>query len=240
MAAWILVPCLVSLRTEFSLLAPLRDKASDGSIADAAHVAGGTSDHIGDESTAAMRGRDADSVNEVHAIDVDSDLRVAGWSMPRAVQVIVTRHRRGLDDRLQNVIWNRRVWSRSWGWTAREYTGSNPHDHHAHFSARYSSAQERDVRPWGLLAAAAATEEDLPVDPKIFNQLLLNALSDPAIAARYEQLAGRGVHNQQLFRTGETIGQDLQSDDAAIATRFDAIDRTLAQVTEALAGLQQK
>ena len=37
MASWILVPCLVSLRSEFNKLAPGRDKASDGSIGDTAH-----------------------------------------------------------------------------------------------------------------------------------------------------------------------------------------------------------
>ncbi len=63
------------------------------------------------------------------------------------------------DDRLQNVIYNRRIWSRSWGWTAREYTGSNPHDKHAHFSSRYTTAAESNTRPWGLLAAEEAEQE---------------------------------------------------------------------------------
>ncbi len=156
MATWILVPCLVSLRGEFNQLSPGRDKTSDGSIGDAAH-AGSSSDHNPDE-TGATPSEDADSTNEVHAIDVDRDLRKAGWDMARAVGIIVARHRAGRDDRLQNVIFNRRIWSRSWGWTAREYTGSNPHDHHAHFSARYTSAEESDTRPWGLLE-----EDDMPL-----------------------------------------------------------------------------
>jgi hypothetical protein len=148
-ASWILVPCLVSLRDEFNELAPGRDKGSDGSIGDTAH-AGNSSDHNPDE-TGNTPSEDADSTNEVHAIDVDVDLRKSGWTMAKAVEIIVTRHRTGEDDRLQNVIYNRRIWSRSWGWTAREYTGSNPHDKHAHFSSRYTTAQERDTRPWGLL-----------------------------------------------------------------------------------------
>jgi hypothetical protein len=148
MADWILVPCLVSLRNEFNLLAPSRDKASDGSIGDTRHGAS-SSDHNPDE-TGNTPSEDADSRNEVHAIDVDDDLRLAGWDMARAVQTIVTRHRTGADDRLQNVIYNRRIYSRSWGWTARAYTGSNAHTQHAHFSARYTTAQENDTRPWGL------------------------------------------------------------------------------------------
>lgn len=153
-ASWTLVPCLVTLRGEFNALAPGRDRASDGSIGDQAH-AQSSSDHNPDE-TGATPYEDADSTNEVHAIDVDKDLRKTGWTMARAVGIIVLRHRNGQDDRLQNVIYNRVIYSRSWGWTARTYTGSNAHTEHAHFSARYTTAEERDTRPWGLLAA----EED--------------------------------------------------------------------------------
>ena len=155
MADWILVPCLVSLRGEFNSLAPERDRASDGSIGDEAH-ASSSSDHNPDE-TGTTPYEDADNINEVHAIDVDIDLRKPGWTMQRAVQIIVTRHRQGRDDRLQNVIYNRVIWSRSWGWTAREYTGSNPHDKHAHFSSRYTTHEESSTSPWGLLE-----EDDMP------------------------------------------------------------------------------
>jgi hypothetical protein len=151
MASWILVPCLVTLRSEFNAIAPARDKASDGSIGDIAHSQV-SSDHNPDE-TGRTPTEDADSINEVHAVDVDKDLRRSGWTMQKAVEIIVVRHRQGRDDRLQNVIYNRRIWSRSWGWTARVYTGANAHTQHAHFSARYTTAQERDTRPWGLLEA---------------------------------------------------------------------------------------
>lgn len=167
MASWTLVPALVSLREEFNELAPGRDKASDGSIGDTAH-ASSSSDHNPDE-TGATPSEDADSDNEVHAIDVDRDLRRAGWSMNRAVEVIVGRHRSGEDDRLQNVIWNGRIWSRSWGWTARVYTGSNPHDKHAHFSARYTTTQERNTRAWGLLEAE---EDDMPTADEVANKVV--------------------------------------------------------------------
>ncbi|UQU66568.1 hypothetical protein COUCH_10020 [Couchioplanes caeruleus] len=158
MASWILVPCLVSLRNEFNQLAPNRDKASDGSIGDTSHAAS-SSDHNPDE-TGNTPYEDSDRINEVHAIDVDDDLRESGWTMTRCVEIIVTRHREGRDDRLQNVIYNRRIWSRSWGWTARSYTGASPHTEHAHFSARYTTAQERDTSPWGLLEADDVTKSE--------------------------------------------------------------------------------
>jgi hypothetical protein len=147
---WTLVPCLVTLRNEFNRLAPNRDKASDGSVGDTSHAAA-SSDHNPDE-TGRTPYEDSDRKNEVHAIDTDHNLRRSGWDMDRCVEIIVGRHRRGEDDRLQNVIYNRRIWSRSWGWTARPYTGSNAHTEHAHFSARYTSVQEADTSPWGLLA----------------------------------------------------------------------------------------
>lgn len=149
MASWVLVPCLGALRTEVNRLAPGRDQRSDGSVGDLAHQ-DSSSDHNPDE-TGETPYEDADSTNEVHAIDLDaSGPWPAGWSMERIVQTVVMRHRNGLDDRLQNVIYKRRIWSRSWGWTQRAYTGKNAHTEHAHFSARYTTAQERDTRWWGI------------------------------------------------------------------------------------------
>jgi len=152
---WVLVASLASLRDEFDALAPDRDRASDGSIGDAAHQAE-PSDHNPDDTPGVVTPfSDPDSIPEVHAIDVDSDLRKAGWSMGRAVDIIAARHQAGLDNRLQYIIYSRKIASRSWGWTWRDYTGADPHTGHAHFSARYGSGStgnpENDVRPWGLL-----------------------------------------------------------------------------------------
>jgi hypothetical protein len=202
MASWILVPCLVTLRNEFNRLAPSRDKASDGSVGDAAHSQT-SSDHNPDE-TGRTPYSDADNLNEVHAIDVDKDLRKSGWSMDKAVEIIVVRHRQGRDSRLQNVIYNRRIWSRSWGWTARAYTGSNAHTQHAHFSARYTTAQESDTRAWGLLEAedddmATITQSD-------FNARMdawWNARMSPGAADNNARSALRAAPWQQMVgRTG--------------------------------------
>lgn len=152
-AAWELVPCLAALRAELNELAPARDHASDGSIGDAAHSS--SSDHTPDEVSDALRGRDADSRNEVHAVDLDSDLRTPGLSMEMVVQHLLGRCRTGAEKRLRYVIFNRRIWSASDSWRERTYTGPSPHDHHAHFSASYESAREADTSPWHL--------EDIPV-----------------------------------------------------------------------------
>lgn len=158
--AWVLTPALVALRDAFNRVAPNRDKTSDGSIGDQAH-ADSVSDHNPDE-TGAVPIHDADTVDEVHAIDVDEDLRAAdargAFTMMRAVRQLVEDHRTGREARLRYIIYERTIWSASWGWAAREYTGANPHDKHAHFSGSYDTAKERDTSPWNL----GYVEDDMP------------------------------------------------------------------------------
>lgn len=183
MAAWELVPCLISLRAEFNALAPARDKASDGSIGDTAHGAS-SSDHNPDE-TGATPYEDSDSLNEVHAIDVDKSLNGSPLTMEQCVDIIVERHRTGKDDRLQNIIYKRRIISRSWGWKEwRAYGGSNAHTEHAHFSARYTTAQERNTSPWGLLAVPQEAEDD---DMATISQKDFDARMDAWIASRLDR-----------------------------------------------------
>jgi hypothetical protein len=145
----VLVPCLVALRTEFNLLARKRDKGADGWIGDKAHQAE-SSDHNPDDTPGSRTPyTDPDKIPEVHALDVDKDLG-AGLDLDDYVHPIVDRHRAGLDDRLQNVIWRGRIASRSWGWTWIPYSGASKHFDHAHFSARYTTPQENDTSPWGV------------------------------------------------------------------------------------------
>lgn len=246
MASWTLVPCLVSLRDEFNKLAPDRDRASDGAIGDPAH-ADRSSDHNPDE-TGSTPSEDADSKNEVHAIDVDDDLRRAGWTMQRCIDIVVSRHRDGRDNRLQNIIYNRRIWSRSWGWTARAYTGSNAHTQHGHFSSRYDTAQESDTRPWGLLAAAEK-EEDIvePADiaaiaKATVTELLGRKLVDPydkdgdPRLVKVEDWIRYSPSRGQVDGVGNTVranGAEIMALLAALAARPDVDNNALAA---ALAG----
>lgn len=162
MSTWYKPPAIVSLFAEFDELAPARSRGSDGTIGDQAHE-DRVSDHNIDDGPdqGATPYEDADGVPEIHAADVTATLNRAGWTMSRATEIIVTRHREGDDDRLQNVIYNARIASRSWGWTWRAYSGSNAHTKHAHFSLRYTDAAERDTRPWGLLEADDVTKEEM-------------------------------------------------------------------------------
>jgi hypothetical protein len=152
MRPWTLVPCLVTLRAEFDAAAPGRDRGSDGSVADSLHSP--SSDHTPDEDSDILRDHDPDAKNEVHALDIDADGPWPGgraW-FDRAIRKIVDRHRIGQDDRLEYVIWDRRIASAGIGnWRWRAYHGTaDPHTGHAHFSARYTAAQEADTRPYGV------------------------------------------------------------------------------------------
>lgn len=173
MAVATLVPCLRKLWDEFDEIAPNRDRRSDGWIGDAAH-AGNSSDHNPDE-TGKVPIRDADRLNEVHALDTDKDLNVPGLDMERVVQFLLTRCRTGTERRLRYIIWNRRIWEASNGWRQRTYTGANAHDQHGHFSASYDTALEASKASWRL--------EDIPVALTEADRALVRDAQQSAAAA---------------------------------------------------------
>jgi hypothetical protein len=153
LASWVLVPSLTSLSAELDVIAPNRDKGSDGSIGDDAHSQR-SSDHNPDE-TGATPDEDSDSKNEVHAMDRDKDLKLSGVTMQDVVDHLVGECRKsgtsGKDrGRLKYIIFNGYIWDAP-GWEKVKYTGSNPHDQHAHFSAEYDSQYSEDTSPWGLI-----------------------------------------------------------------------------------------
>ncbi len=237
MAGWVLVSCLQCLREELDLLAPRRDKKSDGALGDRAHAAAGTSDHLPDEEAVALRAKDSDNLNEVHAIDVDQDGPwPAGWSMERIVQTIVLNHRAGRDNRLQNVIYRSRIWSASWGWTARKYTGANDHSHHAHFSARYTTAQERDTRPWGIATPAKPAQEEYVMASKDDVKTALREVlteQQPYQANPGKRLATAGWGNVSIRTILEYLLEDATVREATGAQ----LDAFRAEVVTALAAI---
>lgn len=120
-----LAPSLVGLRNRINSLYPRRDKGSDGWIGDAAH-ASRTSDH------------NPDWKGCVHAIDVDKD----GINVARLLAGVIGH------SAVQYVIHDGKIWSRSWGWTARKYNGINPHHAHVHVSIVHTSAGEDWSGTW--------------------------------------------------------------------------------------------
>jgi hypothetical protein len=205
----VLIASLVALRATFNRAAPRRDKTSDGWIGNAAHAAT-VSSHNPDES-GNVPIHDADRIDEVHAIDVDGDLNATDargrFTMMRAVRQLVVDHRAGRESRLRYIIFERTIWSASWGWAAREYTGANPHDHHMHADGSYDSAKERDTRPWNI----GFVETDM-------------ALTDKFTTGRYAgqtmQDALNDIGTNAALAAGRT---DYLANKLGLASRLDAI-----------------
>lgn len=111
------------LREQFDDSFPDRDRASDGWIADARHLARGTSDHIPDAQTGIVR-----------AVDLDRD--VSGKAKPDLMPDIADQLRRlaKTDKRIKYIIFDSKICSAKSAWRWRTYTGINKHRHHLHIS----------------------------------------------------------------------------------------------------------
>lgn len=147
--AWRVAPALNTLNDEINKAAPNRDKASDGTIGDAAHSAS-VSDH------------NPDAREIVHARDWDEDLRVPGLSMEMICQLLLRKARAGDLPWLKYVIYERRIWAASSGWVQQSYSGANAHDKHMHVSCKSGTLHENDTRPIGI---ASLLEEDVALTP---------------------------------------------------------------------------
>lgn len=212
MSAWILIPCLIKLRSEFDLIAPGRDHSSDGSIGDTAHQ-NEVSDHNPDE-TGSVPIHDADSVNEVHAIDVDTDFRTPGLTMEDVVQFLLARCRSGAEKRLRYIIYNRRIWEASNDWKQRAYTGSSPHVEHAHFSATYVTSREADTSPWHL--------EELVMDEASIAAAVVKELRETVLPYPYDPDRPTRRWDTQISYIPSLAGI-VNGVDVKLKARFDAL-----------------
>ena len=140
-----LAKSLEVLRDECNAYAPNRSKAMDGWIGDSAHAAR-PSRH------------NPNNFGVVCALDITHD--PAGGMDVHALARRLVKHPH---PDLTYVISNRQVARRSNGWVWQTYTGSSPHDKHAHFAVGLGPDSEPtppydDVTPWGV---APEMEEDM-------------------------------------------------------------------------------
>jgi|SRR6185295_14442961 len=219
---WVLIPCLEQLFAEFDRIAPSRDHASDGDIGDAAHRQE-VSDHNPDE-TGDVPIQDADHINEVHAIDVDDDLRESDLTMEKVVQFLLGRCRSGAEKRLRYIIYNRRIWSASSGWVQKTYTGTSAHTEHAHLSASYNSELEASRASWHL--------EDIPV--------ALTAADKAWIAADNDRAAKEAMNSIEVADWAATTPTTYSLTEwvATINTRHKQVMSKLGGIEEKLSTTQ--
>lgn len=142
----------LTLIAEINAQYPNRDKASDGTIGDAAHATR-QSDHnpwVVVNGMGVVRARDIDK-DGVPLADIMEYLRTLGAKR---------------DPRLYPngyLIYNRRITNpdfRQW----REYTGSNPHTQHGHVSFSTEVAGFDSTAPWGI--SNNGTSEDMQKDER--------------------------------------------------------------------------
>jgi hypothetical protein len=110
----------VQLREQIDDDYPDRDRKSDGWIADARHLAKGTSDHIPQDGI-------------VRALDIDADLNAHKEEAYALVEKIRKCAKRG-DKRIKYIIYDGKIMSPILNWKRRPYRGANPHRSHFHIS----------------------------------------------------------------------------------------------------------
>jgi len=138
------------LRYQINSAFPGRNKASDGTIGDAAH-AKSKSEH------------NPDANGVVRALDITHDPD-KGVDCGRIIDAMVASR----DPRILYVIWNRRICSsvvQPWKW--RGYSGSNPHDKHFHLSVVESPALYDNEGPWAIGTAAIHAPPPPPAPPPV-------------------------------------------------------------------------
>jgi hypothetical protein len=142
--AWTLTKGLTNLRNQVNQAFPQRDKSSDGTIGDTAHQAS-TSGHNPDDtqgSRPAWNG-DADSLAEVRAWDCTARLNHPDVSMQEVVDHICRLP--GLSSVLRYIIFDSVIYHARTGFVGEPYSGSNPHDKHAHFEGAWTQAADNDT-----------------------------------------------------------------------------------------------
>lgn len=128
------------LRDQINAAYPERDKRSDGTFADARHIAGGVSDHIPTKDSGVCR-----------ALDIDRDLH--GVPKPDEMPYLADQLRllaKSKKDggRLSYIIFDGFIASSKKSWAWRKYVGSNQHRHHIHFS--FTSKGDKDGSPFQI------------------------------------------------------------------------------------------
>lgn len=140
---WIKAAWIPPMFAAFNQIAPNRSKASDGTIGDTAHQSSASGHNPDDTPGSRAEREDSDSIAEVRAADVTTALNSA-TTMEMVIQsILATPAER---NRLIYIIFNRRIWRKSNGWQKETYTGSDPHDTHAHLSG--DPASDADAGAW--------------------------------------------------------------------------------------------
>lgn len=156
MGSWRVAKCLDQLLAEVNASAPNRSKASDGSIGDADHQ-NTNSDHNPWCQGWVVTARD---ITHDPAGGFDS-YAYAEWQRQRCRGDILLNGEREI--RVKYIISNRKIASPTDNWAWRNYTGSNPHDHHVHISVDCTAegGYMDSTDPWGWSGGSAGEDDSM-------------------------------------------------------------------------------
>jgi len=132
-----LAPSLGRLFKEIDSRWPNRDHRTDGWYAS--------------PSTRTSKGHNPGHNGYSHAIDVDDDGINEDW---------IIQHIYKGEHILWYIIWNRKLYSNTYGWKPRAYTGSNPHTDHMHIEIYQTNTAEQFGGSWGIRATRDPGEQD--------------------------------------------------------------------------------
>ena len=147
---WRLAPSLIALVAQADARWPNRSRRSDGSIGDAAH-------------RARKSKHNPDASGDVLAVDLTHDPANGCDAHAIAEHLRLTR-----DRRVATLISNGRICSSTgaYAWKWRTYSGSNPHDKHAHIDIHDTPAAKNDTSPWFPPVIGDSTQEAPDLTPE--------------------------------------------------------------------------
>lgn len=181
MPNWKLTDGLANLRRQIDEAFPGRDRASDGTIGDAAHRTH-ASGHNPDDTPGSRPewDGDPDSTPEVRSWDMDSDLHAA----PANAQQVVDHIRKlpGVSTQLRYMIYKRKIYRAANGWKPETYTGPSAHTEHVHFSGAYAQSADNDTTFDYHL-------EEIPVSLTAADKTWLSSTINTAVNKAVTQLA---------------------------------------------------
>lgn len=130
---YFVAPSLDALLASVNQQFPKRDKRSDGALGDASHAARASEHNPCWTCTGYQHGI-------IRARDFDIDDNDAGRDLRRELLAATIGH-----PAVWYVISNGIIYSRTYNWAARKYTGPNPHTGHVHVSIRKTEAAAKDL-----------------------------------------------------------------------------------------------